>query len=186
MKFKFPSWSPSGSKLAWATYTLQDNIEESGIAIFDLDKHSSTYLYPYNVWLWEVAETFMDWSVDESYILVINPEQETYVILATDGTYSRQVDRGFMLWSPRDLWLAREEWKGSSTRILIESPKGELIHEAPLDFPLSTFIRWSPDGRFLYIFSDDESGQYGLILDTNSWQYFRMDLPENILDIEWP
>jgi hypothetical protein len=187
LQLTFPYWSPSGGKLAWAVRGLFRDVETVGIGIFDLEKKSSVFLFPYAVWLWEVGRTFIDWSVDENFILAINSMQETYVILATDGTYSRQVDSGFMLWSPRDLWLARgERNEDNSTRIIIESPKGELVHESPMDFPHGASFQWSPDGRFLYIFSDDESGQYGLILDTNSWQYFRMDLPENILDIEWP
>lgn len=178
IQFFNPKWSPTGSKIAWAIYS--DNSELEGFVILDLVEKVSLVIEPYKVRRWEVCSGKVEWSSDEQYLLLSHCEYDYCDVVSSTGelirSYGMDCD---ITWAPDgNRYAAALHDEQTSTRVLeIRSATSDAkTIVGPGDHPI-----WGPNGEFILYNSD--GGYY--LLNLNDMNSERINFPPSARIQAW-
>jgi hypothetical protein len=177
-----PAWSPSSKQLAWVVSSPIEAEQQQGIGrigIFNLQKRTLKWLYPYEVEGFDGGRSEVYWSPDEKYLALHNFGKDLLWILAIDGASERFIQSASTaVWNPKGKWLAYV----ADGEVWVTSADGTET------FELGAGVNhvWSPDGEWLTFGNDMWRSRYGnWIVRVDSWEKQRLDLPKDAYILDW-
>jgi hypothetical protein len=190
-----PSWSPSGSKLAWVVHGKFEGEDLQGIGVFDLDDLSSRLLYPFEIEGMDGGRAFLIWSPDEEYIVIDNWAIDYRRIISVDGEEIYKVEFR-PVWNTDGSQYAYLTYSPELTifKLIIEKTSGTRIHELGIndDYPElhsvggSGSVIWEKGSDFIFVvFKYWNEGIGNWLVNTSTWEIGKIDLPQGAFVIGW-
>lgn len=174
--FSNPAWSPSGLQLAWVIAGKLGSEERQGIGVFNLQDHSSQFLFPYEVEGFDGGRSYVVWSSDEKHFAVWNFGKDLMWVLAVNETGPRLTESASNpVWSPNGKLLA---YTGQNGILKTFSPEDQSTRPIGNGTP----IKWNPNSQQLIFVTSDHGVQ---LFDVNQWNVQPVDLPKGATALEW-
>jgi Tol biopolymer transport system component len=156
-----PKWSPSGKQILWLGHVTPDNINGTGVYLFDLSSRTGKIIYSFNPCYYAVnapssqmwTGIHADWSYDERFLGVITDEWGEksceYILHIFDKDNKivqrhTRVDIRSLVWSPNGDYLVFRRLLESNGHWITLATSSEDWQLHPLDIPIdATLINWS-------------------------------------------
>jgi Tol biopolymer transport system component len=199
-----PSWSPSGRYLAWIIRGKLSGEDQQGIGVFDFQTKTSQFLYPYQVEGHDGGRSWIFWNPDEKSIILDNYSLDLMWNVSIDGTKSTSI-KFIPRWNPDGNLFAYLEFDRhleKASIVISNNISGDMNKVfLPLELGLVRWLTdskvnwgddnvlfwdsegrnllWSLDGKSLIVTIGNSSSRWNWIVDIESRQLYRLDLPED-------
>ena len=167
-----PSWSPDGSRLAFASE--RDGNRE--IYVMDADGQNQTRLTDNDVWEWSPA-----WSPDGRLLAFVSERDgdfEIYVMDADGQNQTRLTDNGVWdgspSWSPDGRLLAFVSRRDGNSEIYVMDADGQNQTRLTDNGVWDGSPSWSPDGRLLAFVSKRDGNSEIYVMDADGQNQTRL------------